>query len=140
MQSVRPRRQRFPLDGNIIGESNRRILIRARAPHFSVGHRLAPDLPPADRGTVISNGDVRQPNSLRYRSALARTRNIQLRRLTPVLELRAGVHRQCSASHENAKSILPHVAHDRISPLEMNLTESRRPYIPRSMDAFGGEE
>ena len=98
VQSVGARRQRFSFDGNVIGESNCRIFIRARAPDFSVRHGLAPDLAPSDRGPVISDGDVGQPKPLRHGSALARTRDVQLRRLASVLELCVGVPCQRSAS------------------------------------------
>lgn len=57
-------------------ESNRRILIRTRAPNLSMGHRHAADLPPTDHRSVISNGNVRQSKPLGHGSALARPRNV----------------------------------------------------------------
>ena len=115
LESVDACRQRFSFDGNIVAESDGGVVIRAGAPHLSVGNRLAPDLAPADRGAMISNGDVGQSNSLRHGCALAGTRNIQLRGLTSVLELRAGVPCQRSASCQNRENTLRHPAHNRIS-------------------------
>src|SRR5260370_10471916 len=111
VQPVRPRTKRFPFNGNIIGKRNCRIFVRARAPHFSKGHGLAPNLPPAHFRPVIRNDDVRQPNPLRNRPALADARNVQLRRLPSVLKLRASIPRPNSETHHHPYSKLRHIAH-----------------------------
>src|SRR6267154_1455678 len=69
-------------------------------------------LPPAHFRPVIRNGDVRQSYSLRNRPALADARNVQLRRLTSILELRACIPSQSAQSRQQSQTTLPHVAHD----------------------------
>ncbi len=91
VQSVGACGQRFSFYGNVISESDGGIFIRARAPDLTVGDGLAPDLAPVYRGAVIGDGDVGQADPLRHGAALAGTRNVQLRGLAAVLELRAGV-------------------------------------------------
>src|SRR5439155_10299456 len=112
VQAISPRRERFSFDAHVVGKSDDRILVRARAPYFSVRHRLAPNLPPANFRPVIDNRDIRQPNPLRHCPSLAEARNVQLRRLASVLKLRPCIPRQNTQSHQQAKTTLPHVAHN----------------------------
>ena len=107
--------QGFPFHGNIARNSDGGILVRARSPYFPVRHGLAPDLPPADCRPVIRDRDICQSDPLGHRAALADTRNVQLRRLASVLELRAGIPCQNAESHDQAQSKLPHLAHRPIS-------------------------
>src|SRR5216683_225953 len=112
VQPIRARRKGFPFHGDIVGESNSRIIIRARPPYFSIGHRLAPDLPPAYCRPMVSNRDVRQSDSLGHRAALADSRDVQLRRLASVFELCVGVPAQNAESHQQSQNTLPHVTHN----------------------------
>src|SRR6266481_5535920 len=61
---------------------------------------------------MISNRDVRQSDSLGHRAALADSRDVQLRRLASILELRVGIPGQYAESHQQSQSTLPYVTHN----------------------------
>src|SRR5216683_2897846 len=122
VQPIRARRKGFPFHRDIVGKSDGRILIRAGAPHLPIRHRFAPDLPPTNFWPVIRNGDVRQSNPLRHSATLADSRDVQLRRLASILELRASIPSQNAESHQQSQSTLPHVAHPRTLPFKLELS------------------
>src|SRR5467141_4613267 len=127
LQPIRAPRKGFPFHGDIVGESDGGILIRAGSPYFSIRHRLAPNLPPTHFWPVIRNRDVRQSNALRHSTALADARNVQLRGLASVFELRAGIPGQSAESRQQSQSTLPHVAHNHtISSPKETLRQSCR--------------
>src|SRR6266481_4911942 len=61
---------------------------------------------------MVSNSDVRQSDSLGQRAALADSRDVQLRRLASILELRVGIPGQYAESHQQSPSTLPYVTHN----------------------------
>src|SRR5205814_9274172 len=84
--------------------------------HLAVRNDFPPNLAPPDRRPVVVNRDVRQPDALRHASALADARNIQLRRLAAVFELRFRARGQKAESCQSctkAQNTLPHAAHNR---------------------------
>jgi hypothetical protein len=62
---------------------------------------------------VIGNGYIRQPDPLCYAGPLAEARDIQLRWLASVFELRFCATRQKAQSCKQSKDTLQHAAHNR---------------------------
>src|SRR5262249_32750357 len=98
VQAISARRKRLAFHRDVVGERDGRILVRASAPDLAVGNDFAPNFATADRRPVVVDGDVRQADSLRDASPLAAARDVQLRRLGAVFELRV------RASGEKTKS------------------------------------
>src|SRR5215472_15750604 len=116
MEAVSAGRQRLAFDRHITGKRDGGIFVRAGAPDFAVRNDFAPNLAPADRRPVIVNCDVCQPDTLRDDSALADARNVQLRWLAAVFELRfraRGDKAESRQSCTKAQNTLRHAAHCR---------------------------
>src|SRR5580704_9449456 len=111
MQTVRARWQWLPFDRNVIRKCNCRVFVGTRTPHLPVRYGLSPNLSSAHERFVIDDGDVRQPNSLRHDGTLAQRRQIQLCRLTAILELRVRPTRQAADSYQDGQKNPAYIAH-----------------------------
>ncbi len=110
VQSIGPRSQRLPFDGDVIGKHDRCILVRPRTPHFPIRHGLSPDFTPAYGRPVVRDCDVRQSDPLQNHPTLTHPGNAQLRRLASILELRFGIPRPDAEPHDQTQNTL-YLAH-----------------------------
>src|SRR4029077_8978463 len=78
LQAVGAGRQLVAVDPDRRAELDRRVLVGARAPDLAVGDDLAPDLPALDAGTAVLDGDLGEPDRLRYGGVGARTGEVEL--------------------------------------------------------------
>src|SRR5207245_6800241 len=144
VQAMRPRRKRLSFHADIVPELDGRVLIRPCPPYLAVGHDFVPNFTATHRRPVITNVDVRQSDSLRYRSALANPRNIQFRRLTSILELCLGGSRQQARPQEQTQNVTKWIAHKHTfsSASRINLRVHRlvRRGHPIAIDDSSGKE
>jgi len=113
VQAIGARGQRVALDGNLVAELDRGVLVCSRTPCLAVRNRCAEYLPPIGKRSVIDNRDVRQANPLRDGGPLAERRQVQLARLAAILELRVCLASQTAEPQQNTKRNPIRFAHGR---------------------------
>src|SRR4030095_1885658 len=78
MQPVSSFVQRLALNRNRTAEVNRRVFVRACAPHFAVRNKGAPNLSTIHQWAMVIDSDIRQRDALFDLCSLADVRQLQI--------------------------------------------------------------